>query len=552
MLSLIRQQPFEVEPWLSITARSWLKDSSLNPLLGTTDFPYERMAQQAAHRLASYPSTQRRLLVQVLETQYRASGLEQACSGLASLAMEQGVVISTAHQPNWLGGPAYWLHKMLSTVALARSMQKICPSYTWVPLYWMGSEDHDLDELGYCEVQGQRLEWPGPRGPLAFGRLEIPDIRALVSVMGEILGNAPHTDRVMDLVNKAYLPGLSVAQATRRLAHFLLGPGGWLDEVRPGEPTLIVLDGDDPSLKALMGPVWEDQLLNPGLVASLVEQAQSDWSQRWGSTVDFQVREFPFFVLDGTQRKRVQHQSEGENLQKDGWANLSPGAALRPLYQEKVLPGVAWLGGGAEQGYWSLLRPVFARYDVPFPLCFLRPSLTLVGSEDWQFWQSMGWSADDLGDPSRKLLEAWLNQRIQDQSVPLPFWLWTEETRQSQVEDFLRSVRAAMVDNDVSMGSAVGAAEHRIQQELERLFQMHRKSFRKKHRHTLEAAEKVMERISPGGQPMERREGMWKMLADGGPEGLAEAMDWLNPVSYASDLGQPWHRTVVVGVRESR
>ena len=552
MLSLIRQRPFEAEPWLSNTARFWLKDTAYNPLLGTTDFPFDRMEQQAALRLASYPSAQRRVLVQALENQYRASGLDATQSGLETLAMDQAVVISTAHQPNWLGGPAYWLHKMLSTMALARSMQKACPSYRWVPVYWMGSEDHDLDELGFCEVGQQRLEWPGQRGPFAFGRLEVPEIHTLVNTLGEILGHAPHTNRVVDLIKRSYLPGISVAQATRRLAHFLLGPGGWLDEVRPGEPTLLIVDGDDASLKALMGSVWEDQLNNPGLTASLVEQAQREWTQRSGSPVDFQVREFPFFALEGNQRKRVENRGEGEKLQQEGWANFSPGAALRPLYQEIVLPGVAWLGGGAEQGYWSLLRPVFDRYNVMMPLCFLRPSLTVLTAEDWDHWQSMGWTSDDLGTPSRNLLDSWLNQRMLERSNPLPSWLWTEELRQAHVEELLGPIRMALVDHDASMGPAVGAASHRIQQELERLFQMDRKSFRKKYRNRLEEAERVIERISPGGQPMERREGMWKMLSQGGPQALAEAMDWLNPASYDNDWGQPWHRIVVIQTGKSR
>jgi len=42
-------------------------------------------------------------------------------------------------------------------------------------LYWMGSEDHDLAELGHCVVNGKRLDWEGDRGTFAFGRLMVPD-----------------------------------------------------------------------------------------------------------------------------------------------------------------------------------------------------------------------------------------------------------------------------------------------------------------------------------------------------------------------------------------
>jgi uncharacterized protein YllA (UPF0747 family) len=33
------------------------------------------------------------------------------------------------------------------------------PQYKFVPVYYMGSEDADLDELGFVNVGGQKLVW---------------------------------------------------------------------------------------------------------------------------------------------------------------------------------------------------------------------------------------------------------------------------------------------------------------------------------------------------------------------------------------------------------
>ena len=546
MLSPIHQRAFEAESWLSATALAWLKNEVLNPLLGTQEFPYDRLQSQAARRLKSYSSEQRTVLWKALEKQYIASGMDPRSAGVDLLAEENCVAITTAHQPNWLGGPSYWLHKMLSTLALARAMQAACPEYRWVPIYWMGSEDHDLEELGVCEVKGRRLEWPGLRGPYAFGRLEVPKMEDTLQVLRELLGEAPYAERVIGLVRESYREGLTVAMATRRLAHALLGRGGWLEEVDSLETPLLVVDGDDASLKKLLSPVWEDQVSHPGLAAALVEQAQKEWEQQTGSRIDFHVREHPFFVLDQSTRRRPETEADLEKARAEQWAHFSPGAALRPLYQESVLPGVAWLGGGAEQGYWALLQPLFARYGMEMPLRLLRPSLTTVLESDWLGWQALGWSVEDLGRNAQTLLDEWLNHRMQERAHPLPDWLSQSETIQNRVEEFLNPLRRALVENDASLGPALGASAHRIQQELERLAQMDRKSFRKKHRPTLDEAGQLLERMRPGGQPVERREGMWNVLAVGGPSFLGDALGLLNPVEFDGSSGNPWHRTAVL------
>jgi len=546
VLSLIHQQAFESESWLSATALSWLKNPGLNPLLGTQEFPFDLLEKQAAQRLKSYPPERREALLKALEKQYTASGIDFRAAGVDLLADKRSVVVTTAHQPNWLGGPSYWLHKMLSTVALARAMQAACPAYRWIPVYWMGSEDHDLEELGVCEVNGRRLEWPGPRGPYAFGRLEVPSMEDTLDLLRESLGDAPLAEHVIGLVRESYREGQSVAEATRRLAHSLLGRGGWLDQVNPLDTPLLVVDGDDVDLKILLGSVWEDQVTHPGLAADLVEQAQKEWEQRSGSRVDFRVRDLPFFVLDGKKRVRPDQNSDLELFRSADWVNFSPGAALRPLYQESVLPGVAWLGGGAEQGYWAMLQPLFERYGVDMPLRFLRPSLTTLTKSDWLSWQAMGWKEVDLGRNGQVLLDEWLNHRMQERAHPLPEWLSHSETIQSRVEEILNPVRKALVESDASLGPALGAAAHRIQQELERLAQMDRKSFRKKHRNTLDEAGHLLERIRPGGQPIERKEGMWNVLALGGASFLSDALELLSPVDFDGTNGNPWHRTAVL------
>ena len=52
-------------------------------------------------------------------------------------------------------------------------------------------------------------------------------------------------------------------------------------------------------------------------------------------------------------------------LSKNGYS--SPNVLLRPLYQEKILPNIAYVGGGAEISYWMQLKQIFKQENASFP-----------------------------------------------------------------------------------------------------------------------------------------------------------------------------------------
>ena len=62
--------------------------------------------------------------------------------------------------------------------------------------------------------------------------------------------------------------------------------------------------------------------------------------------------------------------------------NFSPNVLLRPLYQESILPNLAYVGGGSEISYWLELKDLFIFYKIPFPILSLRCSLLLLNKKD--------------------------------------------------------------------------------------------------------------------------------------------------------------------------
>ena len=56
---------------------------------------------------------------------------------------------------------------------------------------------------------------------------------------------------------------------------------------------------------------------------------------------------------------------------------------LRGIYQETILPNIAFIGGGGEIAYWLEFKRLFEFHQVPYPLLILRNSF-LVIEKKWK------------------------------------------------------------------------------------------------------------------------------------------------------------------------
>jgi len=109
-------------------------------------------------------------------------------------------------------------------------------------------------------------------------------------------------------------------------------------------------------------------------------------------------REINLFYLDEDLRERIEAKGDSyavanttitftkdETLKelREHPERFSPNVILRGLYQETILPNIAFVGGGGEIAYWLELKAVFDFYKVPFPILVLRNSFLLI-EEKWK------------------------------------------------------------------------------------------------------------------------------------------------------------------------
>lgn len=327
----------------------------------------------------SFPQSSRQLLVKVLDRQYSGFEISEATRyNIQSLLQPNSFSVVTGHQPCILTGPLYFLYKIITAINLSVKLNLQHPSKHFVPVYWMGSDDHDFDEINHIHLFGKTITWDQPLRT-ATGRLSPQTLRSVLEELRNIAGQSVIANDLMEVFEQAYLQHQTLAQSTRFLVNYLFGQDG-----------LIVIDQDDKELKKQFVPVMKDELL-AGRSFHLV-QTTNEHLQEKGYPKQAFARPINLFYLTDEYRNRIEKNPDNHsftihqtNLSFTSEAILyeldnhperfSPNVILRPLFQQTVLPSIAYIGGGGELAYWLQLKSVFDYNQVPFPMLWLRNSL---------------------------------------------------------------------------------------------------------------------------------------------------------------------------------
>jgi bacillithiol biosynthesis cysteine-adding enzyme BshC len=338
-------------------------DSFRNQMEEKSQFPIDRMN-----------------LVDVLKKQNQVIDLSDLTqSNIESLESTDTFTITTGHQLCIFTGPLYFLYKIVSTINLTLALKEKYPSKHFVPVFWLASEDHDFDEINHINLFGQTIRWDSSQGG-AVGRMKLSDFSSVLEDLNLIMGKGQNAKRLKAIFHKAY-SSANLAQATRVLINELFKDDG-----------LVIIDGDDVQLKKsfvdIMKKDIQDHSFYP-LIASQSEKLSENYKAQ------AYVRECNFFQLEQGSRNRVLDRLDAKEIDSNP-EKFSPNVLLRPLYQEMILPNLAYIGGGAELSYWMQLKTAFKSVDIPFPILVLRNSVILTTPSQIDKINHLGFSFEDF------------------------------------------------------------------------------------------------------------------------------------------------------------
>ncbi len=304
-------------------------------------------------------SSVREAIAGILETQSREFGAgENVFANIAALRRGANAVV-TGQQVTLLGGPLYTLLKAATAIRKAHDAR--AAGHPHVPIFWLATEDHDLDEADHVTFPSRhelhRLKLKMPEGaPAPVGGLTLTeDIQRVLDEAAGLL----EPGAIVESLQELYKPGVTFALAFARFISQVFAEHG-----------LIVLDASSRECHALGAEVLRKAITSADeLHAALLERDKLLAERGYHSQVLVTAQSGLLFLLDSESGARLplkrsanggwlagkKAYSEVELLEilENEPERLSPNALLRPVFQDAILPTSAYVGGPAEIAYFA-------------------------------------------------------------------------------------------------------------------------------------------------------------------------------------------------------
>ena len=448
----------------------------------------ENFKDQIADKSRSFPQSTRDVLVSVLEKQYKSiTGSDAVKKNIKSLADSKTFTITTGHQLNIFTGPLYFIYKIVTVINTCTKLKAAYPDYTFVPVYWMASEDHDYDEIKYFRLYGKKYVWETKQKG-AVGRF---NTQGLETIAKELPGDA-------QLFIDAYQKNKTLSDAVRHYVNSLFGKDG-----------LVVIDADDRALKATIRNVIQDDVVRCNTLKHV--DLTNDALSKSDYKPQVFCRDVNFFYLDKDLRSRIEKNGDSyqvletdlkfsstqlEDLIEKEPEKFSPNVILRPLYQEMILPNLAYVGGPAEVVYWLQLKKVFDYYKTPFPILMPRNFAMVVDPPTLRKFEKTGLDLSILFEEKNYIFNTWILKNSNHNLT-----VGTERTTAQQIFDDLQK-RAESIDKTLS--PFVGAEGKRILNSLEKIERKMLRAEKRQQSDKLRQIENVKDTLFPGGGLQER------------------------------------------------
>ncbi|MFN4080580.1 MAG: bacillithiol biosynthesis cysteine-adding enzyme BshC [Saprospiraceae bacterium] len=519
--------PFEQIPQLS---KADVAYATGDPLL--RDFYREDPTPEGLLRLINTRDTDavpRTDLVKVLREQYAALSPKPLVeANIQALANPNTYTVCTAHQPALLLGPLYVVYKAATTINLALRLSELSGRRV-IPVFVMGSEDHDLDELNHARIFGKKLQWSPSGAPGPIGRYAAHTLDESLAQLREWLGDQERGQALYARIAACRESSATFADFTRALLHDLLGEQG-----------LVVADFDRPELKRHLIPILRDDLTNHSayrIVTGTIEALQERGFKPQAPPREINMF---YFTPEGGRERVVRegaqyrvHNSDLVFTQAEILRELeehperfSPNVVLRPLYQEILLPNLAYVGGGGELAYWLERKALFAHYGVSYPILVRRNSALWLDKDSVKRMLKYPFRPERYFEPIDRLARDYVAE-LSETEITL-------ERERKLVDEVFASLsqKAAAVDPSLSKAALADGAKTLalLEQWRQRLI----KTEKQRHEQSLIQLRALREKLFPDDSLQERKDNHIAFLFKYGDEFTATLRTHFDPFEAAA------------------
>src|SRR6266699_3652814 len=422
-----------------------------------------------AARKLDYPDERRAEISSILRRQNIALGAgAETLSNLDGLE-KSAVAIGSGQQVGLFSGPAYSVYKALTAVQIAEELTR--DGIPAVPVFWMATEDHDLDEVRRATWfdQGKLVRFELPliaESGRPVGRIPLgAQIESLVAEAAEMLANQG-SDLLAQYLVESYRPEETYGGAFVKLFARLFAQHG-----------LILMDPLDADLHKVAAPIYQHALAErDALNEKLLQRGKELDRAGFDAQVKVTSRSTLLFHLADGVRQVITASAGKFQAGEKTWArdelvhmthtepeNFSPNALFRPVVQDYLLPTAAYIAGPAEISYFAQSEVVYRHLLGRMPVMLPRAGFTLVDAKADKLLRRYRLTVEDVWAGSRGL-----RHKMESRSVPGSL-AKNFERNQTQIAKMLAQLGKQIEKLDPTLKGTVERARKRIEFHIDKL-----------------------------------------------------------------------------------
>ena len=483
--------------------------------------PTMEAVREVAKRVP-YPSERRREVAAILRRQNERLGASAAT--LAHLErLERGAIaVVSGQQVGLFSGPAYSVYKALMAVQIAAELTS--EGINAVPIFWMATEDHDLDEVRYTNFfsdgQLRRFELPAPaEAGKPVGKIRLGDAIAEFSQEATVLLEKAGGLAIAQDLTECYRPEETYGSSFGKLFARLFAEQG-----------LILVDPLDQDLHKIATPVFRRVIeRRDGIVADLLQRGKDLDAAGYGAQVKVTAKSALLFFLNGAGREAISAADGAFSTETTRWTKqeieqsieaepqkFSPNALLRPVMQDFLFPTAAYIGGPAEISYFAQSEVLYRHVLERMPVLLPRAGFTLVDAKAAKLLQKYELNVEDVWQGSQVV-----RKRMEAHSVPEGL-AQSFERDQNVLEEIMRDLGKQIEKLDPTLVGAVENAKNKISFQIENLRLKAGRALDERN-HVIAEHERYLESLLHPNKALQSRElCLLPLLARWGAEGMRE------------------------------
>ena len=449
-------------------------------------YRFDRVAQfyhGSPFNLESYQSVARQLggfnsiraeLATALSRQNEAFGCaEPTFANIRQLSEPGTFAVVTGQQVGLFSGPAFTLYKALTAVRLAQSLsQQGLPS---VPVFWLATEDHDLEEVAETAVFDDEYdlvslkdsgERPAPRSSVGYTKFSA-EINVALDRLEAVLPAGELRNRLLQDLRASYQPGATWGQAFGRLMARLFSRWG-----------VVLVDALDDAVHRLSAWAYERAIVQAAELRKRLQERSLELV-RAGYHAQVRVGDESTLLFVQQEGNRTALHQQGEDFFLSGTKRLSPAeleaaagtnpiefspnALLRPIIQDTLLPTLAYIAGPSELAYHGQSQALYSAFGRPQPVLFPRAGFTLVDHRAQRLLEKYRLRVED----------AWQGEdHLRNRIAAAGFaqgWSERLDQRELDLARLLESLRQDIEAIDPTLLDSLKHAEEKIKYQMEKL-----------------------------------------------------------------------------------